>query len=687
MRFLKADLLEDVVTSYDQTKTTIQGRALVNNFDGDDAIGPSINKFIDVFTDSGVTPVANGMILSPNGRLFVCQAEASGLIQIALYTINLATGSYSYVGKIQSSLPDTAATTTTFRSVKVLDSGTSGWKLFISTTGSVVINGGTFMINNLALSDFVPVGFPTILFATGDNQKAVYFLQDSTATGAGHLQTQTAGSALDIAASKLYVHNGILSAHQYYVFNTSIAPTYVSTSVSVSVSSPGVVTHSGHTFVAGDPVTFTAGTLPAGLTVGTVYFVRNPVAGISYELSATTGGAGINTTGSVSVGASIGRAFGTSHTNFSYKTGNLPALTGALLNTDSEDFAFPQHTTNAGEKCVFFATASHLYLGRLSELTVGATTWPSLVAANLLGTANQVTAPAATMATWSNVLDSAIYITNTSIYVVKKVINNSIDLIFGGSNNRYLEGFPLNNVVEFQAALPSSLDVEDGWIAVSTVTAGQRGVYLHDLRSNSPYDYSFAVTKVLPLSADKLRLITIVDKLYDFTGSLEVYYRTSGFDSVSGGWTLLPFAQDLSSYAPGNQIQFKILFATNGLNTSIPAQLCEFYLGYDAKNEVSDHWEYSQDDSSSGNPTDLVFRLKKVYPTSIPTLRFLANDLTDSVVTDHDSVTNVARFSYSTNDGVSYVSFGTPPNTVGTLVRYRYSTPPGVDIRPSIREA
>ena len=195
------------------------------------------------------------------------------------------------------------------------------------------------------------------------------------------------------------------------------------------------------------------------------------------------------------------------------------------------------------------------------------------------------------------------------------------------------------------------------------------------------------MTKVLPLSADKLRLITTVDKLYDFTGSLEVYYRTSGFDSISGGWTLLPFAQDISSYAPGNQIQFKILFATNGLDTSIPAQLCEFYLGYDAKNEVSDHWEYSQDDSSSGNPTDLVFRLKKVYPTSIPTLRFLANDLTDSVVTDHDSVTNVARFSYSTNDGVSYVSFGTPPNTVGTLVRYRYSTPPGVDIRPSIREA
>lgn len=689
MKVIQADLLNDVVSSYDQTKTTVQGRAQTKTIDGDTAIGPPLNRFVDVFTDAAITVAPNVSTLTSNGRLFVIQAETGGLAVVALYTMNLTTGVTTYIGKIQIALPDTAATTHTYRSLRVEDTGTSNWKMFLTSTGSVLINGGTFLVNKVALSDFVPVGFPTISFATGNDQKAVYFLQDPSNIGAGQLQTASAGSVYTSSNNRLYVHNGVSATHQYYVYDTSIAPTYSTTNVTITIASPGVVSHAGHSFVAGDPIVLsTTGSLPTGLTAGTVYFVRNPVAGVSYELSITTGGASINTTGTQSGTHSAGRAFGTTGSNFLHKTGNLPALTGTLLLTDSERYALPQHTTNSGFDCVFFATSSTLYLGQLSELTNGATTWPSLVTANVLGAANEIVAPTLINATWSNEVDRCIYVTNTSVFVVKQMINNSIERVFGGLNNRYLEGLVNNNVVELQTITITSLFTLNGWLLFTSGTTGQRGVYIHDLRSESVYDYSFIVTKVLNFEADALRFITTIDKLYDFTGSLDVYYRTSGFGSISGGWVQLPFAEDLSSFSPGtsNQIQFKIAFATEGLDTSIPAQLCEFYLAYDGANEVSDHWEYSQDDSSSGNPTDIVFRLKKVYPSSIPTLRFLARNLTNSVVTDHDSVTNIANFAYSTNNGTSYVAFGTPPNTVGTLVRYRYTTPPGVDIRPSLKE-
>lgn len=685
MRVLKSDLLADVVSSYDQTKTTIQGRAFVKTIGGDQAIGPPLNRFIDSVTDAALTPVAQGLEISENARMFIFSAEAAGLAQIALYTINQATMVHTYVGKIQFQMPDTAATTTTFRSIKVIDTGTTGWKIYVVTTGSVLINGGPLLINKVDLADFVPIGFPTINFATGNDQKAVYFNQDPANIGTGHLNTASVGSVLHFSANRLYVHNGISATHQYYVFDTSLAPQYLTAAVSVSVASPGVVTYTAHPFLVNDPVVFTAGTVPTGLVVGTTYFVRNPTAN-TFELSATTGGASINTTGSVSVGAFMGRAFGTSGTQFLHKTGNLPALTGTLLLTDSENYALPLHTSNSGFDCAFFATNTQIYLGRLSELTAATTSWPSLVTANALGAANEITTPSILNAEWSNSLDNAVYSVAGPLFVMKQCVNNVITKIFGGNNNRYLEGVS-TDVVEFQTAAITSMSTRIGLFAIAqTATTGQRGIYLADLRSNENFDYSYIVTKVMNLSADVLRFITTTDKLYEFTGSLAVYYRTSGFGSIGGGWTALPFAEDLSGFAAGSQIQFKIAFDTIGLDTSIPAQITEFFLAYDGANEISSNWEYSQDDSSSGNPTDIVFRLKEAYPTTVPTLRFLARDLTDSIVTDHDSVTDVARFSYSTDSGASYTPFGTVPNTIGTLVRYRYATPPGVDIRPSLRE-
>ena len=71
----------------------------------------------------------------------------------------------------------------------------------------------------------------------------------------------------------------------------------VSSTVTISVASPGVMTWTAHGLAANTIVYLsTTGALPTGFTAGTTYYVRNPTAN-TFQLSASSGGASINTTG------------------------------------------------------------------------------------------------------------------------------------------------------------------------------------------------------------------------------------------------------------------------------------------------------------------------------------------------------------------------------------------------------
>ena len=82
---------------------------------------------------------------------------------------------------------------------------------------------------------------------------------------------------------------------------TSSIPT-AAAAVTVSIATPAVVTWAAHGLPANAPVVFTTtGALPTGLVAGTTYYVSATglVAG-SFQVSATPGGASINTTGTQS---------------------------------------------------------------------------------------------------------------------------------------------------------------------------------------------------------------------------------------------------------------------------------------------------------------------------------------------------------------------------------------------------
>ncbi len=209
-----------------------------------------------------------------------------------------------------------------------------------------------------------------------------------------------------------------------------------------------------------------------------------------------------------------------------------------------------------------------------------------------------------------------------------------------------------------------------------------------DYRSDSRYEYSYIVTKVLDNANSVLKFVTSWEKLQDFTGNVKIQYRTSGFASITGGWTTLPNFSDLTTTPlTGNQIQFKILFNVQSEGSSTPAQVNELLIGVEQNNGISDNWEFSDDWSDNVAPSRCAFRLKRTYGTTVPQLFFRAYDLSDALLTNHNTVANAANFEYSTNNGTTWLPLGTIPNVVGTLIRYTFTSPPGVDIRPGLKES
>jgi hypothetical protein len=82
--------------------------------------------------------------------------------------------------------------------------------------------------------------------------------------------------------------------------NTITSAAAVSSTVTISIASPGVVTWNSHGLAAGEPVEFTTtGALPTGLSIYTTYYVINPTTN-TFQVAATPGGAAINTSGSQS---------------------------------------------------------------------------------------------------------------------------------------------------------------------------------------------------------------------------------------------------------------------------------------------------------------------------------------------------------------------------------------------------
>jgi hypothetical protein len=602
----KIDLFNNTSVTYDQTKTSLIGKITNKTIAGRQVVGAPIVKYRNtVLSSEALTPAE--IVITDNNRLFAIQLEVGGLCLVAAYDLNTANGDLNYIGRINIQLPEPPATTYTYRGFRVVDDGTTNWKIFILTTANVAAHAGLYMANDLALSDFVSVP-PTIPTATAPGQKAVYRLDPSSNIVDG------TGLSVDKVGQKVYAHRGVSATHTFIAFNYN-------------------------------------GTIP-------------------------------------SVGS-----LGQTTALLDFQTGNLPALTGTLLLTNSEEVVTPSSGPNSGQPCIAFYTSSTMYRGRISDLGNAVTTWPSLEIANNQAPLNEDAGSVTTQrATFSSSLDRVILLNSSATFpssiIVKQFTDSQRDIICGiqsGDNNENLT----KEMYKFKTpAAPIAFDSRLGYAAIVSNTTGARGIYTCAVDIDDLYDSTHIISPVIDCAGQIFQAFIARRVRPDLSNQVKVYYRTSGFASPTGGWVAVSDDLDFNNLvSPTGQIQIKIAFKTLLNDRTNASQLYAAELSYIDLNAISENWEYSHDDSTPGNPSRVAFRLKRAYNTSVPQLFFRARDLSDNLYVQSNTLNDSGLFEYSTDGGVNWLPLGTVPNTVGTLLRYTFAVPPGIDVRPSIGES
>lgn len=261
--------------------------------------------------------------------------------------------------------------------------------------------------------------------------------------------------------------------------------------VTVTIASPGVFTATGHGYVAGDAVSLsTTGALPTGLTVNTTYYViATGLTANDFQLSATLGGAAINTTGSqsgthtlysnamaITMGSSFDEAgssatnqdfyvlnndnatttrvlkfnlraalsisAGISYSAFTHKTLGL-ATVGTVQQVGNGRIFTVNHGAASGVKSLYFVTASRVYRCAVADLTANSSSWLSdFMLENPPGTiATNLATSAMLQIDYSSTLDRLLISTTLTgrhgVYMAKyDTASPQFEKIFGQISNR-----------------------------------------------------------------------------------------------------------------------------------------------------------------------------------------------------------------------------------------------------------
>lgn len=179
----------------------------------------------------------------------------------------------------------------------------AGSKLYI---GGRVTAKGTVSASDFAGASWTEVGGWANAGAIGDtqdvgeqaliNERRVRKFK--TTLNGGTMENQFVPMALDPGQIKFREAIEDCQPYQFKIeWGADCAP---ESTVTITIADPGVVSWTGHGLVAGQPVIFTneGGALPTGLVEGTVYYViAGGLTTDAFSVSATPGGAGIETTG------------------------------------------------------------------------------------------------------------------------------------------------------------------------------------------------------------------------------------------------------------------------------------------------------------------------------------------------------------------------------------------------------
>ena len=522
---------------------------------------------------------------------------------------------------------NTSITLTT--SAGVISAGTSyvieDMKIVISTTNATATNGGLFVVKGCSYNDFISNTTIPAAVST-DNIKAVYWLAD-----AGTVTNTTAGGvAIDDFVD--------YSNQNAYVINTT-------TNIRVFV-----------------------------------YNFRRALTLVSGK-----------DTGSLLL-----------------QTGNQ-VLTGTLSATNNGRVGILNHGPLSGTKALYFVTTTRCYGTALSSITAGNTSWASNAMVEIPpGGVNTYAATGAfALVEIASGIDRLVLMTTGSAglrsYVTKFNTNSDpFDHIFL-TDDKQLDhstsdsGGPIHPSIN---ATAMSVWSEDGllYLCRNGTTAALNQIYTIPINSHRTYAFDtnqVIITKKINLSsATKLYNLYVnsVNEIGSDTFSLppepfNVYYRTSGIEDNTGGWTVLDNSGDLSGVSTTSSIQFLFTFKILG-SSCIPSRILGMSVVYE-DDSTDSHYEPSLSQSSIASRI-FSWRQGSSWGGTIPNLRIrIWNiDLNTLVLEDTTSASLYGDWEYSTNSGSSWNSWSSSADSVGNYVRYiADSITPGIKTRVIITQA
>ncbi len=524
----------------------------------------------------------------------------------------------------------------------------------------------------------------------------------------------------------------------------------VSKTFTVTIATPGVISATAHGFIAGDPVAFsTTGALPTGIVANTIYYVTaTSLASGTLTVSATLGGAAINTTGTQSGTHTIYSALlatnmgiagddfvsNTSHDLYflnldnatsvrmhrfnmraaltvsagiatgmwTYKTA-VQTIVGTGQQVGNGRIFSVAHGAASGIKSFYFVTTTRVYRCKLSDVTNLGVSWlsdsmlenpPGTITTNLATTAFL-------QVDYSSTIDRLLISTTLAgrhgVYVAKyDTTSPQFEKIFGQISNRTkLTTTPSGAPDAFFNPAALSMWTEGGYLfAMPNITStGLNWLGVMPVGIDGYYASTSNQYVVTPKLAT-----TNVSELY------RVYVHTNqSVGDFNLGYTPEPIRTYYRTTGITDNSGNWTETISGDLSAATPDTHIQFKIEFDILGELciprrvysigctfEDNTSITQylpsADLSDRTTKTFAWKFRTAFGGTVPTLRIrLYNAVTDSLLDDDNSVTQSGTWQKST-DGTSWGSYNsTDKANETTFIRFTpNSIPDNVQVRAII---
>ncbi len=482
-------------------------------------------------------------------------------------------------------------------------------RILTAITNATLANGGLFLIKGLNYSTFSMGGTVIVEASATDNLRASYFIRDAA--------TSTLQIAMGVAS------DDAISATEHYVY---------------------------------------------GLNLDTATTVRIFKFNIREALT-------------VSGGASISA--------FVFKT-NTSTTTGTISQINNGRIFTLQHGSASGLKSIWFVSTTRIYRVLLADVVDSA----SNIIADFM-----IEIPPGSSTTYS--LTNSMNQVDYSSYIDRILIptgvgrfgtylgqydpsgSSQFDKIIGGNITRLklttTDSGAINGLYPTAAG---TVWTEGGYlfVAPNITTTGLNWLMVIPLGGDGTYaSYTNAeiiTPKLSTINATKFYRVYVNNSSFRddpaLGGQLEAfktYFRTSGIDDNSGSWTEVPIGGDMSSFTPGDYIQFKFEIDTVG-NSCVATKIYSVTCLYD--DFTTDiHYQPSVKYSNYINK-QFAWWFSSAWGTTVPTLRVRLYDAeTNNILLDDNTASPTGTWEKSTDGGSNWSAYDTTDRANSTTyIRY-----------------